>query len=147
LILAIGSAIGFTALPAHADYQQYTYDASCGNNGITTADGRLWSANNVSGHGPGWLQLEDYTSACNYKNANQIYAREDLLFWNGSQWVWCNTGPMVYNNASALYVLTGWTVFRPCGSGFYYLAGYNGVWTGSKWDQIQLHTPYVNSEY
>jgi hypothetical protein len=64
-----------------------------------------------------------------------LSARQDLAFWNGSAWIWCNIGPFVYNTTSAHTVFTGfgWTS-PPCGVGYYYeepgAFDYNGGWHG-----------------
>jgi hypothetical protein len=148
VIFGVLGALMFSALPASANYREYTFDQAGCPSGISHADGRIWSARNVWSvpSGPGWLQLETETDSCQWKAYGNIRVREDLLKWTGSQWVFCNTGPVVSNNTNNYIVITGWTTFRPCGSGTYYVQGYHWVWAGSNWDFRLFQTPSVSSE-
>lgn len=59
-----------------------------------------------------------------------IAVRQDLAYWNGSAWLWCNNGPFVYNQTTSHSSSTGfgWSS-PPCGMGYYYNSP--GAWTNN----------------
>lgn len=64
-----------------------------------------------------------------------IAVRQDLAYWNGSAWIWCNQGPFVYNQTESHSSSTGFGWGSPpCGAGYYYNSPgswvNNGGWHG-----------------